>query len=489
MRAAILEENMKIALVEPRPPINVYFFLTKLPLLGNLFLGTMLKNNGHEVKVFKEDIVRVYNEKTDELHPYLREADIVGLTAITHTAKRAYKIADAIKRQFPDKKVIMGGPHPSSLPEEALQHADQVCVGEGENVVLDMFEGRATDPMVQGTRVNIDDVPIMDLSLLQGYGYKNKKIKMTFAPLMASRGCPYDCIFCSVTKMFGRRYRIKDSDLVMEEVMIRYNEGFRHGFFYDDNFAANHEKTKIFLEKMIRADLDFRWSSQFSVHVARDKELVQMLKRANCVTLFIGVESVNPEALKDYHKSQTVPLIKESVSTLVNEGLNVHSMFILGADSDTEQTIEKTIHFSRESGSSTAQFSILFPIPGTKLYDQMKDANRIYINDWDYYDGSHSVILPKNISPLKLQNKLIHGYRYFYSRKLLHWLASRVGFFIWKLLNVKYMKYIRYVTRKLRKRGVVKDGILTFKGLKTDSLPRALSLAFSRRKELLKKEV
>jgi radical SAM superfamily enzyme YgiQ (UPF0313 family) len=480
---------MKIALIEPKPPINVYFFLTKLPLLGNLFLGTILKQAGHEVRVFKEDMIRVYNEKTDELHPYLKEADAVGITAITHTANRAYQIADAIKKQFPDKKVILGGNHPSALPEEALQHADQVVVGEGEYVVRDVFEGTRNDSIVNGPQIDINDVPAMDLDILQGFRNRRGKITMTYAPIMASRGCPYNCIFCSVTKMFGRRYRIKDSDLVMEELMMRHHEGFRHAFFYDDNFAANNDKTKIFLEKLIRSKINIAWSSQFSTHVAKDKELVKLLKRSNCRTMFIGVESINPGALKDYHKCHTVQMVRDAVNTLVTADLNVHTMFILGADSDTEDTIEQTIRFSRESKSNTTQFSILFPIPGTKLYEEMKEKNRIFINDWDYYDGSHSVILPKNISPLKLQKKLIHGYRHFYSGKISHWLASRVGFFVWKIINRLYMKYIRYITRMLRKQGIIKDGIRTFKGLKTETLPRVLATAFSRKKELLRKGV
>ena len=160
---------MKIAFVEPKPPINVYFFLSKIPLLGPLFLGTELKRAGHEVKAFKEDIIRVYNEATDELHPFLQEADAVGFTSITHTAKRAYQIADAIKKQYPDKKIIFGGPHPSALPEEAIQHADHVVVGEGEYVAKDVFEGTITDPIVRGPRPDINDVPALDLDILQGY--------------------------------------------------------------------------------------------------------------------------------------------------------------------------------------------------------------------------------------------------------------------------------------------------------------------------------
>ncbi len=472
---------MKIALIEPKPPFNAYFFLKKLPLLGPLFLGTMLKNAGHEVKVFKENILPVYNENNDELHPFIREADVIGFTTITHTAKRAYQVADAIKRKFPDKKIIFGGSHPTFMSEEALQHADQVVIGEGEYVALDVFEGRNNEPLVRGPRVDINDVPPIDLKLLQGYHFKNDKINMKYAPIMASRGCPYDCEFCSVTRMFGKKYKVKDPDLVMEEVMMRHREGFRHAFFYDDNFAAIPGKTKVLLEKMIQANLGWRWSSQFRIEVWKDKEMLDLLKRAGCVTLFVGVESINQESLEDFNKHETVEDVKRGIKELLDYGFKVHSMFILGADSDTEETIEETIRFSKSSGSSTAQFSILFPIPGTRLYDNMRKANRIFINDWDYFDGSHSVILPKNITPLKLQKKFIHGYKYFYNNTILRWLMSRVGFFLWKLTSRKYMKFLRYFTRKLKKEGVVEEGVLTLKGLKTDSLPKTLSEALSRK--------
>jgi radical SAM superfamily enzyme YgiQ (UPF0313 family) len=472
---------MKVALIEPKPPFDAYFFLKKLPLLGNLFLGTMLKKAGHEVKVFKENMLSAYDEKTDTFHPFVQEADVVGLTCITHTVNRAYQIADAFKRQYPNKHVVIGGNHASAMPEEALEHVDQVVVGEGEYVIRDIVEGKNREKIVQGPRIDINDVPAIDLGLLQGYRFRNGKINMKYAPIMASRGCPYDCIFCSVTKMFGRKYRIKDADLVMEEVMMRHREGFRHAFFYDDNFAANHDKTKIFLEKLIKADLGWNWSSQFRVDVAKDKEMVQMLKRAGCVALFLGVESINPKALADYDKRQSVEDIKSGVATLAKTGMSVHAMFVLGADGDDAQTIEETTRFSKASGASTAQFSILFPIPGTKLYDDLKEANRIFINDWRFYDGSHCVFLPKHVTPFDLQKKLIRAYRSFYDTTILFWLMSRLGFFMWKLVNRKYMKYIRYFTRKLRREGVVENGILTLAGLKSELMPKTLSEALLRK--------
>jgi radical SAM superfamily enzyme YgiQ (UPF0313 family) len=481
---------MKIAFIEPRPPLNLYFFLSKLPLLGPLYLGTILRKAGHEVKVFKEDMARVYNEKTDELHPYVQEADAVGITAVTHSVNRAYQIANAIGRQYPDKRILLGGSHPSALPKEALRYADQVVVGEGENIVCDVFEGRTKDRIVYGTRTDLDELPPLELDLLAGYQNPRVRKKITSAPIMASRGCPHNCIFCSVTNMFGKRYRIRDADLVMEEVKIRYTEGFRSMFFYDDNFAAVPEKAKIFLEKLIRADLDFTWSSQFSIHVARDRELVDLLKRAHCTTLFIGVESINPEALRDYRKNQSVELIKDSIATLVSAGLKVHSMFILGADSDDAGTIEETIRFSRDSKSSTAQFSILFPIPGTELFDMMKEQDRIFINDWDYFDGTHSVILPIALSPLQLQKKFIHAYRYFFGRNFLYRIASRVGFFIWKLIFRKYMRFIRSISRRLRREAPAKDRTInyrtmTVKELFKNRLWRPVTLSYRRKRQPL----
>ncbi|HVP19155.1 MAG TPA: radical SAM protein [Spirochaetia bacterium] len=434
---------MKIALVEPRPPFNTYYFFKKLPLLGGLFLGAILKEVGHEVRVFKEDFGPVLREKNGWLHPYLAAADAVGITAITHTANRAYRIADAVRAASPRTRIIMGGAHPSALPDEALQHADQVVTGEGESVVRDVFEGRRRERIVPGPRVDIDTVPMVDLSLLQGVRARRGKPDLPIAPMMASRGCPYDCVFCSVTKMFGRRYRVRNSDLVLEEVLRRHGEGFRWGFFYDDNFAASPEKTKIFLEKLIRADIDFSWNSQFSVHVARDRELLRLLKRAGCARLFIGVESFNPAALRDYGKSQTVEVVRSSIETIISEGLAVHSMFILGADSDDEDAIDTTIRFSRESGSRTAQFSILFPIPGTELYTRMVEQKRILVDTWDYFDGSHAVLRPRLISPYRLQQKLIHAYKYFYGARPLHWLVSRVGFLLWKAGNRGYLRFLR----------------------------------------------
>ena len=143
---------MRVAFIEPKPAFNAYYFLGKLPLLGNLYMGTILKQAGHEVRVLKESLRKAYYERTDKLAPFVSAADVVGITAVTQTAKRAYRIADAIKRYSPATRVIMGGTHPSALPEEALEHADQVVVGEGENIIRDLVEGRISESIASYRR-------------------------------------------------------------------------------------------------------------------------------------------------------------------------------------------------------------------------------------------------------------------------------------------------------------------------------------------------
>ncbi|MCF7929380.1 MAG: B12-binding domain-containing radical SAM protein [Spirochaetales bacterium] len=437
---------MKIAFIEPKPPFNAYYFLNKLPLLGNLYMARILEKAGHEVRAFKETLTDAYNKENDRLHPFIREADFVGITSVTQTVGRAYTIADAVKRQFPAKRVIMGGSHPSACPEEVLEHADQVVIGEGEPVIRDVVENVRNERIIYGSHPDMDTLPILDLDVMEGCRKKDGSFNIPFAPLMASRGCPHNCIFCSVTQMFGRTVRVRDSALVMDELRQRSREGFRKAFFYDDNFAANPEKTKELLERMIREDIPIDWASQFTIHVANDPELLHMLKRARCFSLFIGIESINPQTLKDFHKSQTVDLIERSLERIHNAGLKVHGMFMLGGDTDNEETIERTIRFAKEAGCDTAQFSVLFPIPGTQLYDNMREENRILFDQWDYYDGSHVVIEPRMIDPVRLQIGVLKAYKKFFNTSLLRWFASRLGVGMWYMKNRTFMKRLKAVS-------------------------------------------
>ncbi|MDD5020366.1 MAG: radical SAM protein, partial [Candidatus Omnitrophica bacterium] len=262
---------MKIVFIEPRASeANVYSKI-RMPLLGPVYLGAILKARGHEVAVYHEDIFTPDYTALD--------ADLVGISILTSTARRGYEIA----KKFPKEKVIMGGVHASLLPEEALAYARQVVVGEAEGVIADVVEGRRTEPIVQGHPVeDLDALPYPDFSLIQGF-----PASPLILPVSTSRGCPFDCSFCSVTKMFGRTYRFRSHESVIKELKSRRSKSF---FFCDDNFTANPKRTRLLLDQLLQYKIR-NWVCQVRCDAAKDKELLNLMAKAGCGVVCIGFES------------------------------------------------------------------------------------------------------------------------------------------------------------------------------------------------------
>jgi len=404
----------KITLIEPKPPGYHVFSMFSMPRLGLPILGALLKSKGYSVKIYFEDIKDIdYSEVYD--------SDLVGISTIT--SPRAYAIADKVRKA--GIPLVLGGVHPTFLPEEALEHADYVVRGEGEETMLELMERiEAGEPLdgVLGLSYNrdgehhhnpdrpricdLDLLPFPDFSLLEGVD------KLKIIPISASRGCPFDCNFCSVTAMFGRRYRFRSVDSLIEEISRYKNNRL---FFCDDNFTANLGHTKELLERMLRKNLTPRWSAQVRVEVARDRELLELMKRARCTALFIGFESINPKTLEAYNKKQDVADIKECIKIIHRYGIKIHGMFVLGSDEDDVQTIRDTGKFANKMGIDTIQFSILTPLPGSKLYNQLDREERILTKEWDLYDGLHAVYEPQQLTPYQLQLETFKAMKKFYS--------------------------------------------------------------------------
>ncbi len=391
---------MKISLVEPKSPFyNFYsFLLKKQPLLGPIYLGTILKNQGHDVTI--------YNENMKEIdYPQLYDSDVLGISIMTSTAPRGYELANNFRKANPKGKVIIGGSHATFLPEEAAQFADVVVTGEGEPVISDVIEviKDGGDKIISGRPVeNLDELPFPDFSLMHGF-----KKRLRYTPMSTSRGCPFDCTFCSVTAMFGRKYRFRSTESVIEEISrIKH----RHIFFYDDNFDADKARTKTLLTEMIRRKLTPPWTTQVRADVAEDEELVKLMARANCKLLCIGFESIDPEVLKSYNKRQTPDDVRRCIEVLHKHGIRVHGMFISEGYTDYNKL-----------GIDTLQLSILVPILGSKLYAKVKDAKQLIIDkfptDWKLCDGGHVVHWPDNMSPSDLQRQTIQAMQKFYSRR------------------------------------------------------------------------
>lgn len=385
---------MKVILIEPRViAANVYSKL-RMPLLGPLYLGTILKNRGHDVTIYNENI---HTPDYDRL-----EADVIGISILTSTARRGYEIA----AKFPREKVIIGGVHASLLPEEALSHCRQVVVGEAEEVIADVVEGRIKDAIVKGKAVQeLDSLPFPDFSLIKGAG-----VRGIFKPVSTSRGCPFDCSFCSVTKLFGRNYRFRSAANVMKEL-----KGRKEVFFCDDNFCANPKRSAELTEMIIASGKKLDWSCQVRCDVTRDTKLLKSMAASGCRLVCVGLESVNDRTLAAYDKRQTVAEISAAIRAFHKEKIKVHGMFVLGGDDDTARTVWDTFTFAVRHQLDTLQMSILTPFPGTRVHTDLSAEQRIFSRDWNLYDGQHVVFRPRLLSPQELQAHVVKAYASFYS--------------------------------------------------------------------------
>lgn len=441
----------KIVFIEPQAPGLHIFSQFPLPRLGVLILGTLMKRRGWDVEVYVEALRRIDFK-------VIASADLVGISTITSTAPRAYAIADKVRAM--GLPVLMGGPHVTFLTDEAMEHADFVIRGEGERPLMtfiDAWEGagllaatpslsfRSPDGGIVHNPIlpreeNLDAVPYPDLTLLKPDPHQRR-----FAlpiPVQASRGCPFDCSFCSVTGMFGKAYRFRSTENIIEELR-RYDDDTNAVFFYDDNFAANRERAKDLLQAMIREGFRFKWTTQVRADIARDPELVRLMKQAGCHTVYIGFESVNPRSLDGMKKKQTVADLTRAVKVLRRHKILIHGMFVLGFDEDDWSSVKKTVRFAVRSRLSTTQFLILTPLPGSEFYRKMAEEDRLRFHDWSLYDAHHVVFQPARFSLFDLQKAQMFCHKKFYSLKQMgkralagQWLSVGVAYYARKLNRV-----------------------------------------------------
>ncbi len=349
----------------------------------------------------------------------------------------------------------MGGPHVTADAAEALEYCDYVVRGEGETAILqllDRLKNGADVSNVPGIsykknggcvhnpalteKVDLTKLPAMDFSSCKSFSGPDEYP----AEVMFSRGCPYGCNFCSVTTTFGRKYRHKTVEQIIETLKPFTNRVVN---FIDDNFAANPKKTKELLRRMIETETaPIRYSCQIRKNAPRDEELIGLLRKTRCKIAYVGLESINPATLKQYKKGQTVEQIVSSIKVFRKYGIGLHGMFVLGAKDDTVETIESTIDFALKTGLDTIQLCALTPFPGTSVYDEMSASGRVLHRKWELYDGLHVVIRPEKMTPYELQVGIMRGMKRFYSLKNAFKISLR------KRWRVKYRLGGRYLVNR-----------------------------------------
>jgi radical SAM superfamily enzyme YgiQ (UPF0313 family) len=387
----------------------------------------------------------------------LLSSDVVGISAITRTAPQSFELARQIKEANPRVKVILGGPHPTALPHESLQFADIVVMHEGDYSFPEMARRVAEnfeDPDLRDVlgiayktrdgevRIN-PERPFLtseQLSALPFPEYTANEIKhITHNVVNTSRGCPFECEYCSVIDNFGRQFRFIDDDAAI--ALIKYTIGVKRRpiFFGDDIFNANRGRVKRILSRILGEGVKMPyWFAQCRVESASDPEMLQLMARAGCAYVFIGLESINDETLKLYHKHATLEKNRIAIEEFHKAGIRVHGMFVLGSDADTPETISDTFKFAKKMNLDSAQFFALTAVPGPPMTKRYETEGKIIAwGQWHLFDAQHAVVRPRKMTAYELQMGTIKASLDFYSyREALRHLVTGRGLFNF-LLRIK----------------------------------------------------
>jgi radical SAM superfamily enzyme YgiQ (UPF0313 family) len=342
--------------------------------------------------------ITLVDEEIREIN-FSLDFDLVGISCMTATAKRGYQLSDMYRQR--GSKVILGGIHPTILPQEAIQHADAVVIGEAEGCWADVV-----NDFRKGKLQKFYHVPEPDLSKYP-FPRRDFHIDRTLfhcIGLMTTRGCPYACEFCSVTDFYGRKIRHRPVSMVVEDIKQSGSKAF---FILDDNITGHPEYSKELFEALI--PLGIQWIGQSSISLAKDKEMLKLCRSSGCAALLFGLESVSPSSLIGMKKTlKSIEETEEAIKIIQDHGIAFHPSLILGFDTDTKAIFDDTLEFLVRTKLPTMGVHVLTPYPGTRIYRRFEDQGRIISHDWSHYDHYTVVFQPKNMTP----RELAEGHRY-----------------------------------------------------------------------------
>lgn len=325
--------------------------------------------------------------------PYEKHWDLVGITGMGNGIVRGWQIADEFRRR--GVPVVLGGVAASlSDPELSLPHVDSVVIGEAEEVwprvVNDAAAGRLKTVYRAERRPPIDSLPCprYDLMRMRDHGF--------FRPVQATRGCPFHCSFCSVTKFFEGSYRKAPVEHVIRDVRAVKRQGYRHIAFIDDNMAVDFDYVAQLWEALIPEKIT--WVTQCSIHIADHPDLLDLAYRSGCRLFSVGIESDNEATLEALNKKWNRPArYTEAIARVREHGIDFSTEMIVGADGDDERFYEKVFRFIMDHRIAVPRVHILTPVPGTPLWDEMVEEGRITSSDYTLFSGSEVIYEPRGI--------------------------------------------------------------------------------------------
>lgn len=400
------------------------------PPLGLTSIASVLKIHGYKCEIIDLSVeflsISEFKEKVLAYSPHL-----VGISSYTETYNSAINIAQLIKQILPNVEIVLGGPHVTFLPEEALsiKEVDFVIRNEGESTIIELMEyinnnsypihkikGLAyklnNDEIIVNEKrpyiTNLDILPINTSKLIsEDYNYKLTET------IIGTRGCPGNCIFCSSRSMSGLRYRMRSAENIFNEIYYVYiKEGKDYFNIFDDTFTASRSRLKKFCDLMIQANIPVKWRCDSRADILSE-DVLDLLKRAGCIAIHIGIESGSQEVLNKLGKG--INLVKaENIISYANDiGIKVMCSFMIGHHCDTQNTVKQTISlalkFKRKYNAYIA-FSTNTPFPGTYLYEHAKKLGiTIHETRWDHFNLIEPVISTKYLSQEDLRNIIFEG--------------------------------------------------------------------------------
>jgi radical SAM superfamily enzyme YgiQ (UPF0313 family) len=386
-------------------PLTAKVEVPSIPPLGLAYLAAVLREDKHDVQIIDYDLERDQIDSFEQtIHSY--KPNIIGLSAMTLQINNAFLLAQRVKQVSKDILVVFGGAHPSALPEQTLQEAkgnvDIVVIGEGEMTILDIAQSKPVrdingiayikDGSVIRTAprpfiADLDALPFPARDLLKINKYRGwGPLRTTPSThLISSRGCPFECVFCSEKAVFGRGYRARSAEKIIDEIKCLVNTyGMKEVAFYDDLFTLDKKRVIEICDELDRQKITIDWKALSRVNTI-DLEMLSRMRQAGCWLISYGFESGSPEVLSAIKKHQTVEQSINAAELTRKAGIKFYGFFMIGNIGETQTTVLRTISLARRLKPDYLQFTIVRPDPGSFLYNKHKMEIEKAHTSWEEY--------------------------------------------------------------------------------------------------------
>lgn len=402
---------MKIALLSPKGPLYRHrggIFRKSLryqPLTLTTLAALVPPELEAEITLYDEGI---------QVVPDTLDADLVGITVITGTSRRAYELAARFRAQ--GRKVVLGGPHVTLQPAEAQEHADSIVTGYAEDswpqLLRDFAAGRMQARYTQGPDFTLDrEMPFPRRDLFDSRNF------LTQAVFEATRSCAHDCEFCVAPSAWGRKQFQKPVAHVIDDIR---RVGDKRILFIDLNLISDRQYARELFTALI--PLKLRWFGLSTVLIAHDPDLLQLIARSGCRGLLLGLETLSKASMGDAGKKFNASVdYAKLIDQLHQNDIAIQGCFVFGLDHDTKDVFDATVQFAIDTGIDLPRFALLTPFPGTPLHARLKEQGRLLTTDWELYDGQHVVFQPANMTPQELGAGHERAWKAVYS----HWAIAR----------------------------------------------------------------